>query len=85
MRRGNLELIDLMNCEIASLCSQRRLKDFFNSLLGNVFLLLLFVPFVSFVISLCIPVPLRSLISRAGGRGKEATGGRLRRDVAVQV
>jgi len=29
-RRGNLELIDLSNREIASLRSQRRLKDFFN-------------------------------------------------------
>ena len=33
MRRGNPELIDFYECEIASLRSQRRLKDFFNSLL----------------------------------------------------
>ncbi len=33
MRRGNLELIDFFNYEIASLRSQRRLKYFFNSLL----------------------------------------------------
>src|SRR3990172_1171792 len=33
LRRGNPELIDFYECEIASLRSQRRLKDFFNSLL----------------------------------------------------
>jgi len=32
LRRGNLELIDFFNYEIASLRSQRRLKYFFNSL-----------------------------------------------------
>lgn len=36
MRRGNLELIDFFNYEIASLRSQRRLKCFFNSLLKEV-------------------------------------------------
>jgi hypothetical protein len=35
MRRGNLELVDLLNYEIASLRSQRRLKDFFNNLLNS--------------------------------------------------
>jgi len=33
LRRGNLELIELFNCEIASLRSQRQPKDFFNNLL----------------------------------------------------
>ena len=33
MRRGNLELVVLLNYEIASLRSQRQLKDFFNGLL----------------------------------------------------
>jgi len=33
LRRGNLELTDFFNYEIASLRSQRRLKYFFNSLL----------------------------------------------------
>jgi hypothetical protein len=33
-RGGNLELTDLFNNEIASLRSQRRLKDFFNSLIN---------------------------------------------------
>ena len=33
MRRGNRKLIVLLNYEIASLRSQRRLKDFFNNLL----------------------------------------------------
>jgi len=31
-RRGNLELIDLIESEIASLRSQRQPEDFFNSL-----------------------------------------------------
>jgi hypothetical protein len=37
MRRGSLERFDLSNYEIASLRSQRRLKDFFNNLLNQEF------------------------------------------------
>jgi hypothetical protein len=33
LRRGNLEVIDFFKTEIASLRSQRRLKDFFSDLL----------------------------------------------------
>ncbi len=33
LRRGNLEVIDILRTEIASLRSQRRLKDFFSILL----------------------------------------------------
>jgi hypothetical protein len=35
LRRGNLEVIDFFKTEIASLRSQRRLKDFFSDLLEN--------------------------------------------------
>lgn len=41
-RRGNLELIDLCNCEIASLRSQRRLKYFFNNMLEGYVILLFY-------------------------------------------
>jgi len=34
LRRSNLKLIDYMKSKIASLRSQRRQKDFFNSLLN---------------------------------------------------
>jgi hypothetical protein len=35
LRRGNLEVIDILGTEIASLRSQRRPKDFFSSLLDS--------------------------------------------------
>jgi hypothetical protein len=36
LRRGNLEVIDFFKTEIASLRSQRRLKDFFSDLLRQI-------------------------------------------------
>jgi hypothetical protein len=35
LRRGNLDRTDLFNYEIASFRSQRRLNDFFNSLINS--------------------------------------------------